>query len=110
MTLSIQKGTSYTIGATVTGSVSFKESAIFAAATESFSVAVTGSRTTSTTFGGSWTVPKKQKTGWLEVGTTSAYKFKWKKWHMVGECTVKTDGKGKAVAPSKSSALMYKHS
>lgn len=110
VTLTIQKGTSYTVGGSVTGTTGVDAGILFAKASASLAISVTASRTTSTIFTGSWKVPATQAWGWLEVGTKQAYKFSWKKYHMVGECTVHVDAHGTAKAPTRSAALAFRHS
>ena len=110
VTLSISKGVSKTIGGSLTGTSAAEAGAIFAKASVSLAISVQYSRTTTTTFGGSWTVPKNQSTGWLEVGTKGGYTFKWKRYHYRTPCTKVVDGHGTARGPKKSAALMFRHS
>jgi hypothetical protein len=110
VTLSISKGVSKTIGGSVTGTGTAEVKAIFAKASVSLAISVQYSRTTTTTFGGSWTVPKSQRVGWLEVGTRSGYTFKWKRYHYRSPCRVVVDARGIAKGPKKSAALMFRHS
>jgi hypothetical protein len=110
VTLSISKGVSKTIGGSVTGTGTAEVKAIFAKASVSLAISVQYSHTTTTTFGGSWTVPKSQRTGWLEVGTRSGYTFKWKRYHYKSPCTMVVDARGTAKGPKKSAALMFRHS
>lgn len=110
VTLSITKGVSKTIGGSVTGTASAEAGVIFAKASVSLAISVQYSRTTTTTFGASWTVPKKQKVGWLEVGTRGGYTFRWKRYHYVSPCRVVVDAHGTAKGPKKTAALMFRHS
>jgi hypothetical protein len=110
VTLSISKGVSKTIGGSVTGTGTAEVKAIFAKASVSLAISVQYSRSTTTTFGGSWTVPKSQRTGWLEVGTRSGYTFKWKRYHYRSPCKMVVDAQGTAKGPRKSAALMFRHS
>lgn len=110
VTLTIRQDTSWTVGGSITGTTGVAASVLFEKASASLSVSVTASRTTTTSYSGSWTVPKTQKMGWLEVGTLNAYKFSWKKYHMVGECTVHVDAHGTAKGPTTRAALAFKHS
>lgn len=110
VTLGIAKGTSWTIGGSVTGTVKAEAGVIFAKAETSLAITVSLSRTTTTTFSGSWTVPKSQSVGWLEVGTNQGYSFKWTKYHYNAPCTKVVEGSGTAKVPAKKAALMFKHS
>jgi hypothetical protein len=110
VTLSISKGVSKTIGGSVTGTGSAEAGVIFAKASVSLAISVQYSRTTTTTFGASWTVPKSQPTGWLEVGTNNGYTFRWKRYHYRSPCTVVVDAHGTAKGPKRTAALFFKHS
>jgi hypothetical protein len=110
VTLSISKGVSKTIGGSLTGTSSAEAGVIFAKASVSLAISVQYARTTTTTFGGSWTVPKKQSVGWLEVGTRGGYTFKWQRYHYRTPCTKVVDAHGTAKGPRKSAALMFRHS
>jgi len=110
VTLSITKGVSKTIGGSLTGTSSAEAGAIFAKASVSLAISVEYSRTTTTTFGGSWTVPDNQDTGWLEVGTKNGYTFKWQRYHYRAPCTKVIEAHGTAKGPKKTAALMFKHS
>lgn len=110
VTLGISKGVSKTIGGSVTGTGSAEAGAIFAKASVSLAISVQYTRTTTTTFSGSWTVPKSQSTGWLEVGTNEGYTFNWKRYHYKSPCTQVVDASGTAKGPKTTAALMFKHS
>ena len=110
ITLSISKGVSKTIGGSVTGTASAEAGVIFAKASASLAISVQGSRTTTTTFSGTWTVPKSQKTGWLEVGTYDGYTFKWSRYHYASPCRKVVDAKGTGKGPTRSASLAFKHS
>lgn len=110
VTLTVTKGTSFTVGGSVTGSESGEADAIIAKASVTYSLSFTLSRTTNTTYSGSWKVPKDQETGWLEVGTNNGYTFNWERYHYASPCRKVVEASGKTKVPTKSSAYMYKHS
>lgn len=110
VTLSISKGVSKTIGGSVTGTASAEAGVIFAKASASLSISVEVSRTTTTTFGASWKVPKKQAVGWLKVGTRNGHTFKWQRYHYASPCRKIVDAHGRGKGPTRTAALMFKHS
>lgn len=109
VTLSILVGKSYTFSTSVTGTTGITVESLLVKANASLAIQTSKSRTSSLTQGGSWKVPGPGQ-GWLEVGTTDAYSFKWEKYKFNSPCTKVALATGTTKAPSKTASPYFKHS
>jgi hypothetical protein len=73
-TLSVSVAKGHTWTGTITYAAKLSESILIASAEETISGSLSYAKTTTVTLGGSWTVPKSQKDGWLALGS-KGYSF-----------------------------------
>lgn len=105
LSLSVAKGHTWT--GTFTYSGQLEESMIIASAKETYSASISYAKTTTVTLGGSWKVPKSQKSGWLALGS-QGYSMKWKTTRTKGNCSgEETLGSGTAKLPAKSPYIKH---
>lgn len=109
VTLTLTVGKSWSVSGSVTGTAGSDAGVIFAKASASLSVSLTGTRSGTLTQGGSWTVPSG-RTGWFEIGTTNAYSFKWSKFKLDSKCNNVILASGTGKAPTKTANPMFTHS
>jgi hypothetical protein len=109
ITLTITSGRATSVATSLTGSATAGVSAVVAKADLTTSLSLTVSQATTTTAGGSWTVPSTQSTGWLAFGTFSTYSYAWVEAVHTEDCaTVKHSGN--AVSPVAGQHFGYTHS
>ncbi|MFC9635084.1 hypothetical protein ACFTY8_39000 [Streptomyces mirabilis] len=106
VTLSVSVAKGHTWTGTITASAKLSESYLIASAEESISGSISYAKTTTVTLGGSWTVPKTQKEGWLALGS-QGYSFGWQYGSYNGACRWIVSNHGTAKLPAKSPFIAH---
>lgn len=109
ITLTITAGRSTGVATTLTGSATAGVSFVVAKADATTSLALAVSQSTTTTAGGTWTVPSSQASGWLAFGTFSTYSYTWKETVREENCTT-VQHSGTGVSPVTGQHYGYTHS
>ncbi|BBH16317.1 hypothetical protein Back2_06040 [Nocardioides baekrokdamisoli] len=97
-TLSITISAGISVSATVSGDISFDESAILFSAHQSLGVSVSASLSAGITYGDSWTVPATWTRGQLHAGADRE-SFTWQYLELQPTCKERVVGSGTANAP-----------